>query len=180
MRTLLGIPTKKNRAPWFKYWEGTLYAGSTPGRIYYEPNEYFKNAFESGQKTLTIVPAMTLKPDMVLRTLLKIGLEVIAADNGKSVFEERFDPTRKYALTGKKKYPWFYIQIEDNDLLNRYIKGIEWSDDHCFLDVYYNNDGLVTLHLRIFYIQFLVPLVENVFLDPESKFTGPKEKVITV
>jgi hypothetical protein len=180
LRTVLGIPTKKNRAPWFKYWEGTLFAGDIPGRIYYEPNEYFKKAFVSGQKTLTIIPAMTHKPEMVLRTLLKIGLEVIAANDVKTVFEERFNPTRKYALLGKKEYPWFYIQIEDNDLLNRYIKGIVWDDDHCFMDVYYNDNGLVTLHLRVYYLQFLVPLVENVVLDPENKFTDPKERVITV
>jgi hypothetical protein len=180
MRTLLGIPTKKKKAPWFKYWEGTLHAGGGPGKIIYEPNEYFKKSFESGQKIMTIVPAMTNKPDMVLRTLIKIGLEVIGVNDRNIVFEERFNPAREYALTGAKKYPWFYIQKEDDDMLQLYIKGIEWEDHHCFMDVHYEDDGLVFLHLRTFYLEFMVPLVENVVLDPENKFTGPKERVVTV
>ena len=180
MRTLLAIPTKKKRAPWFKFWEGTLYSCSEAGRIIYEPNSYFKKAFESGQKVLTIIPAMTNKPEMVLRTLIKIGLETIGANDVKTVFEERFNPTREFALTGKKKYPWVYIQKEDNALLQKYIKRIEWEDDHCFMDVHYEDNGLVFLHLRTFYLEFLVTLVENVVLDPENKFNGPKERVIVV
>ncbi len=38
------------------------------------------------------------------------------------VFEKRFNPARKYALTGIKDLPWFYIQKENNNLLNRYLK----------------------------------------------------------
>jgi hypothetical protein len=180
MRTLLGIPTKKKKAPWFKYWEGTLHAGGVPGRIIYEPNDFFKKSFESGQKTMTILPAMTQKPDMVLRTLLKIGLEILGADEGETVFEERFNPTREYALTGKKNFPWFYIQKEDYELLRLYIKGEKWEDDHCFMEIHYDDDGLVALHMRIYYLQFLVPLVENVVLDPDTKLTEPKERVIIV
>ena len=180
MRTILGIPTKKKKAPWFNYWEGTIQAAGESGQIFYEPNNYFKKAFESGQKTLTIIPAMTKKPDMVLRTLLKIGLEVIAANDRDIVFEKRFDAAREFALTGNKKYPWFYIQKEDTDLLNDYIQGKDWDDYHCFMDVQYEENGLVVLHLRTYYLQFLVPLLENVILDPDNKSTEPEERVITV
>lgn len=180
MRTIMGIPTKKKKTPWFNYWEGTLHSGGEPGRIIYEPNNFFKNAFESGQKTLTIIPAVTKKPDMVLRTLLKIGLEVIATNDRDKIFEERFNPSRTFALTGVKNSPWFFIQKEDTELLNSYIKGIEWDDYHCFMDVHYEDNGLVHLHLRIFYLEFLVPLVENVVLDPEMKLSEPKERVIFV
>ncbi len=180
LRTLLSIPTKKQKAPWFKYGEGTLYAGSEPGRIRYEPNAYFKKSFESGQKIMTIIPAMTNKPDMVLRTLLKIGLEVIAANDREIVFEERFNPAREYALTGKKKYSWFYVLKDDNDFLQRYIQKENWEDDHCFMDVYYPDDSFVFLHLRVFYVQFIVPLIENAVLAPDHKFTEHNERVIIV
>ncbi|MGS2741546.1 HNH endonuclease [Sinomicrobium sp. M5D2P17] len=180
MRTILGIPTKKRKAPWFKYWEGELYATGKQGKIIYNPNDYFKKSFESGQKIMTIVPDITKKPNMMLRTLLKIGLQVIAANDRKLVFEARFNPTRKFALTGEKKFPWFYIQKENHNLLNQYIKGIIWEDDHCFMDVHYNDNGLATLHMRTYYLEFLVPLIENVVLDSQHKFTEPYEKVITV
>jgi hypothetical protein len=180
MRTLLGLPTKRKKAPWFKYWEGILHAGGGPGEIIYEPNDYFKKSFESGQKIMTIVPAMTNKPEMVLRTLLKIGLEVIGANDRDTVFEDRFNPAREYALTGSKKYPWFYIQKEDNQLLQLYVKGLEWEDHHCFMDVHYEDNGLVFLHMRTFYLEFIVPLLENVVLDPNDKFTEPIERVVIV
>jgi hypothetical protein len=180
MRTVLGIPTKKKRAPWFKYWEGILSSGGQPGQIIYNPNSYFKKAFESGQKVMTIIPAITKRPEMVLRTLIKIGLEVIGANNRDEVFEERFNPAREFALTGSKKFPWFYIQIEDDELLNVYIKGVEIEDDHCYMDVHYEDNGHVFLHLKLFYLDFFVPLVENVVLDPQIKFTEPKQRVISV
>lgn len=180
MRTIIGIPTKKKKAPWFNYWEGTLSSAGQPGHIIYEPNNYFKKAYESGQKVMTIVPAMTQKPNMVLRTLLKIGLEVIAANEPDIVFEERFNSSREYALKGIKSFPWFYIQKEDSDMLQQYIKGNKWEDHHCFMDVHYEDNGLVFLHLRTFYLEFLVPLIENVVLDPTMKFNEPSERVIIV
>lgn len=180
LRTLLGIPTKKQKAPWFKYWQGTLISGGKPGIIIYEPNEIFKSSFESGQKKHTIIPAETKKYDMVLRTLLKIGIETIGANDDKLVFEERFNPARKYALNGIKEFPWFYIQKEDNELLNRYIKEEEWDDYHCFMDVHYEDNGLVFLHFRLYYLEFIVPLVENVILEENHKFNEPKERVVIV
>lgn len=180
MRTLLGIPTKKRKAPWFNYWEGTLYSAGQAGKIIYEPNDLFKRSVESGQKIMTIIPTGTNKPDMVLRMLLKIGLEVIAANDRDTVFEERFNPTRDYALTGKKNYPWFYIQKEDDKLRHSYINGIDWEDDHCFMDVHYEDSGLVVLHMRTYYLEFIVPLIENVVLDPNDKFSEPREKVVMI
>lgn len=178
MRTLLGIPTKKKRAPWFKYMEGTLHAGGGPGKIIYEPNEFFRKSFESGQKITTIIPAMTRRPHMILRMLLKIGLETIAADDRNAVFEERFNPAREYALIGNKTCSWFYIQREDHEMLNLYLKGIEWDDHHCFMDVYYEGN-LIFLHLRTFYLEFMTPLVENVALN-SALFEGPGERFVIV
>ncbi|MEZ0611975.1 hypothetical protein ACAW74_25910 [Fibrella sp. WM1] len=180
MRTILGIPTKKKKAPWFKYWEGELHSGGQPGVISYEPNAFFRKAFESGQKTLTIIPAMTEKPDMLLRTLLKIGLEVIAANDRSIVFEDRFDPARNYALKGLKNFPWFYIQKENTKLLNLYLKRVEWEDTHCFMDVHYEDNGLVYLHMRTYYLEFIVPLVENVSLEQDATFNEPEERLVVV
>lgn len=180
LRTLLAIPTKKEKAPWFKYWGGELYAVDALGRIIYEPNNYFRKSFESDQKTLTIIPAMTNRPDMILRTLLKIGIEVIAANDCNLVFEERFNSARVFALKGIKKYPWFYLQKEDTELLNKYIKGEEWEDDHYFMDVHYEGNSLIFLHLRVLYLEFLVPLVENVVLDKNFEAHEPRERVVIV
>ncbi|MEZ4880225.1 MAG: HNH endonuclease [Chitinophagales bacterium] len=181
LRTLLGIPTKKNKTPWFDYMEGRLHSAGEPGRIIYEPNDYFKKAFQEGRKTLTIIPAMTRKSNMVLRTLLKIGLETIAGDNGENkVFEKRFDPARVYALTGQKKYDWSYLQIEHTDKLNLYIKGIAADEEPFFMDIYDYDKEQEYMHLRVLYLDFFVPLIENVVIDPEVVKGLPRKTEIII
>lgn len=181
LRTLIGIPTKKSKLPWFDYWEGRLHSGGEPGKIAYEPNKIFKKAYEEGRKTITIVPTMTRKPDMMLRTLLKIGLETIAGDNGENkIFDNRFDPARVYALTGVKQYDWSYLQIEDNEKLNIYIKGIAADEEPFFADIYDYDKNQEYLHLRILYLDFFVPLIENVVIDPEVAKMIPKKANIIV
>lgn len=181
LRTILGIPTKKNKAPWFDYMEGRLHSAGEPGRIIYEPNDFFKKAFTEGRKTLTIIPAITRKPNMVLRTLLKIGLETIAGDNGENkIFEDRFDPARVYALTGQKKYDWSYLQIEDTDKLNLYIKGIAADEEPFFMDIYDYDKEQEYLHLRVLYLDFFVPLIENVVIDPEIVKGLPRKTEIII
>ncbi|WP_281309517.1 hypothetical protein [Flavobacterium flavigenum] len=117
---------------------------------------------------------------MVLRTLLKIGIETIGANDNKLVFEERFNPARKYALTGIKDLPSFYIQKENNNLINRYLKEKYWDDYHCFMDIHYEDNGLVFLHFKLYYLEFFVPLVENVILEENYKFKEPEERIIIV
>jgi len=182
-RTLLGVPTKKGKAPWFKYMEGSIYSAGAPGRIIYQPNEIFKKAYETGQKKLTIVPAMTNKPDMVLRTLLKMGIELIACDEGPyNVFDEIYDPARKYALSGEKTYPWFYLQRNDTQKLNLLLQGkLEENDPSGEVNMsILIHEGVEVFHLQLMYLQFFVPLYENVFMGPELKIDEPLEQLIVV
>ncbi len=180
LRTILGIPTKKRKAPWFNYWEGNLHSAGEPGKIIFEPNKHFEEAFNSGRKTLTIIPAFSKKPEMTLRTLLKIGLETIAANDSETIFEERFNSARVYALTGEKNYPWSYLQKEDDVLMMSYLKGETGEDHHCFMDVHYEESGLVSLHLRVFYLEFIVPLIENVQFEKDTNLREPMYRYITV
>jgi len=184
-RTFLGIPTKKGKAPWFSSWEGKMEAGGRTGMINYEPNDLFSDAFNSGKKSISILPAMPEKTDMVLRTLLKIGLETFAADlsTKDQVFDDKFNPARKYALTGEKSNPWFYIVHENIDRLNHFLKGIsqkEWTENF-YADVHEEGD-LVYLHLKLLYLDFLTPLVDNVEVDEKLKETiiEPKSRLVYV
>lgn len=168
MRTLMGIPTKKWKTPWFKYPEGHLYSLGEPGKIHYEPNDFFRKSKLLHKKIHTIVPASSKKPEFLLRTLLKIGLETIAANDKKLVFEERFDSARNYALTGRKECTWFYAQRQNDDLMNLYFNGKDWEDCHIFSDIHYEDDGLVFMHLRVYYLEFLVPLIAHLEPDPND------------
>lgn len=181
LRTLIGIPTKKSKLPWFDYREGRLHSAGEPGRINYEPNKFFKRAFDEGRKVMTIIPVTTRKPDMMLRMLLKIGLETIAADNGESkVFEERFNSARQYALTGIKTYDWPYLQIENIYKLNTYIKGIAADEEPFFADIYDYDKDQEYMHLRILYLDFFVPLIEHVVMDPAIQLSIPTKSEIII
>ncbi|MEQ8416828.1 MAG: HNH endonuclease [Imperialibacter sp.] len=184
-RTLFSIRTKKGKAPWFEYWEGKLYGGGRPGMFQYEPNDYFKEATFSGRKSITIIPAMPEKTDMILRTLLKIGLETFAADltTKDEIFSPKFDEARRYALTGEKSSKWFYLQNENFEKLNQYLKGIsfaEWTDNF-FSDVHEEGE-LIYLHLKLLYLDFITPLVPNVQLpeDYQINFPEPEHRVVYV
>ena len=184
-RTLFGIPTKKGKASWFSFWEGKLQSGGDVGKLIYEPNDTFRKAFESGQKALSIIPAMPEKSDMVLRTLLKIGLETFAADltTKDKIFEPKFDAARKYALFGKKDKPWFYIVSENIEQLNHYLKGINEKEltENFFTDVHEEGD-LIYLHIKLLYLDFLVPLIENVEMDDNYKeyLKEPETRIVYV
>lgn len=184
-RTFFGVPTKKRKAPWIDYWEGKLFSAGSPGKLMYEPNEFFKTATISGQKTITILPAMPQKADMLLRTLLKIGLETYAVDESTNneIFSSKFDDARKYALTGKKENQWFYLQYEDNGKLNKYLKNItneEWNDNF-FADVHEEGE-LIYLHLKLLYLDLLTPLVSNVMPDRGliESLKEPESRIIFV
>ena len=122
---------------------------------------------------------------MLLRTLLKIGLETFAADSSTKdeIFSGKFDAARKYALTGEKNHPWFYIQHEDVDKINSCLKGItytEWNSSF-FADVHEEGE-LIYLHLKLLYLDFITPLVDNVKPDKGmiEKLKEPRERLIFV
>lgn len=134
---------------------------------------------------MSIIPAMPEKSDMVLRTLLKIGLETFAADleTKNEIFEPKFDAARKYALLGEKDKSWFYIVNEDMDKLNYYLKGIsqkEWTENF-YSDVHEEGD-LIYLHLKLLYLDFMTPLIDNVQMESNymNHLKEPKTRVVYV
>jgi len=110
LRAFLSIPTKKGKAPWFKSWEGTIHSSLNPGTFIYEPTQYFEKEFREGKKTQFRLLAHPLKPEMICRFLLKMGIETVAWDNSKDMFESKFDESRYFAITGEKLGKWWYLR----------------------------------------------------------------------
>jgi hypothetical protein len=79
-RIFLGIPTKKGKPPRTPTWKGTVRATLRPGTIGYGPSPPFQFAMETGTKTQLRLLAEPVRPEMICRTLLKIGFEVVAND----------------------------------------------------------------------------------------------------
>lgn len=170
-RVLLGIPTKKGKAPWLKSWEGIITGDSHPGLIYYEPSALFKEAVEQNRKTVMRILAHPLKPDMICRALLKMGIETIAADNSGAVFDSRFDDARNYALLGHKLGDWWYLQKEDLTAAFHYIKnGITPGDyaNNIQIETILIENTVEVFHLRLLYLDLFTPL-ERGILPPHKK-----------
>jgi len=164
-RVLLGIPTKKGRPPWFKSWEGIVRASPQPGTIEFDPALSFKYAITNGLKSQMRILAHPVKPHMACRFLLKMGIEIIAADNPCNVFLEKFDAARMYALTGNKTVPWWYLQCENMEEATRFIShGVTQAEWHegIKLEVLKLNGRQEILHVRLLYVDFMVPLTANI------------------
>ncbi len=170
LRVFLGIPTKKSKSPWFKSWEGTIRASLQPGTVGYDPAPPFESAAMAGDKTQIRLLAHPMKPDMVCRFLLKMGIEVVAADDADDVFQSKFDSARRYALTGDKTAPWWYLQMERMDEASRlFTHGItesEWVRS-VKLEVIKLEEGQEMFHLGLTYLDLLTPLTTAV--QPEME-----------
>jgi len=164
-RVLLGIPTKKGKAPWLESWEGVLRGSLQPGQIGYDPSGMFETVMEEGNKTQIRILAHPIKPDMVCRTLLKIGIEVVAANDQVAVFDEKFDAARNYALRGEKTGTWWYLQRENIAEAFHYIRnGVtldEWISN-VKLEVVTIDEGMEVFHLKLLYMNLMTPLESRI------------------
>jgi hypothetical protein len=175
LRVFLGIPTKKQKAPWFRSWEGTLRASLRPGQVGYDPAPPFEQATTEGRKTQIRLIAHPIRPEMICRMLIKIGIEVVAKDDPVDVFHERYDAARVFALEGRKSGDWWYLQREDIDAASRFIaQGVspnEWRDG-VQLSTSELEDHAELFHLHLLYLDFLVPL--DLRIQPPSMTDMPE------
>jgi len=182
-RVFLSIPTKKGKVPWFNSWEGTIKASLQPGLIDYEPSGSFKNAIEGARKSQIRLLAHPLKPQMVCRFLLKMGLEVVAADNPQAVFDEKFDKARNFVLLGEKWGDWWYLQYEDTSAASYYIThGVtpqEWVEN-IKLEVEIIKADAEMFHLKLLYMDLFTPLETRVKPPPMDCLSEPEYRVFLI
>lgn len=161
LRTFLGIPTKKGKAPWFESWEGIIHASLLPGTVGYDPAPVFEQAVLEGKKTQIRLLARSRRPDMICRFLLKMGIEVVAWDNEQDVFCSKFDEARRFALAGEKTGKWWYLQRERMDMVSCcFTQGItadEWANQ-VKLEVAKLEEEHEMFHLSLLYLDMWVPL----------------------
>jgi len=181
-RVFLAVPTKKRKAPWFKSWEGIIRASLQPGTFGYDPAPVFENAVVEGKKTQIRLLAHPMKPHMVCRFLIKMGIEVVAADNAADVFQAKFDAARYYALTGEKTQPWWYLQTERMQEASRFItQGVSKSEwfQNIKLEVIKLEKEQEIFHLRLLYLDLFTPLTEAI--QPEmDKMEEPEFRLFRV
>jgi hypothetical protein len=171
LRVFLGIPTKEHKAPWFTSWEGTIRASLQPGTFGLDPVPPFETAVIDGQKTQIRLLAHPMKPHMVCRFLIKMGIEVVAADNAADAFHAKFDSARRYALTGDKTGGWWYLQNEQMHEASRFlthgVSEAEWFRN-VKLEVIRLEGDQEMFHLRLLYLDIFTPLTAEIQPDVEG------------
>ncbi|MDX6696063.1 MAG: hypothetical protein QOF02_3666 [Blastocatellia bacterium] len=182
-RVLMGIPTKKGKAPWLKSWEGIITGDPQLGVLGYEPSPIFKDAVEERRKTEMRILAHPLKPAMVCRTLLKMGVEIVAADGSNAVFDSKFDAARTYALLGQKKGSWWYLQHEDITAISRYLKEGITLEEYAAkieLETILIEDTAEVFHLKLLYLDLFTPLDPRIQPPPEGSLQEPEYRLFVV
>jgi hypothetical protein len=183
LRVFLGIPTKKQKPPWFKSWEGTIRASPHPGQVGYDPAPCFEQATNENRKTQMRLVAHPVRPEMICRTLIKMGIEVVANDDPVEVFHERYDAARVFALEGRKLGDWWYLQREDMEVASRFIaEGVspaEWRDG-VRLSISELEDHAEVFHLRLLYLDFLVPLEPRIQAPSMVDMPEPEYRLFVV
>jgi hypothetical protein len=182
-RVFLGVPTKKGKAPWFDSWEGTMRASLVPGEVGYDPSPCFEEATEQGVKTQIRLLAHPIRPHMICRTLLKMAIEIIANDDATEVFHERYDAARTFALDGQKDAAWWYLQREDMQAAVGFIThGVQLGDwsKGVALSVSEIEERAEIFHLRLLYLDFMVPLDPGIQPPPMTDLPEPEYRLFVV
>ena len=180
-RLLLGIPTKKKRLPEMNSTIGRLKAGGLPGLIGLDPTSSELEAkIVSGEVSRVTILAEVTKPLAVCRFLLKMGLEVVAADSADDARTSKFDNARNFARSPSKgKNWWFLLHTEHEALFSKFREGItfrEWIDG-IKLEVVEEQEAAI-FHLQLLNMHFITPLENNVLPPNMDSLPEPDYRLV--
>lgn len=126
IRTMLSLPTKKRRAPWFADpVEGRLEATGFPNQVFYYPSEQMCEVTDGGAKTQMRFPVRPKNPRLVCRFLLKMGIEVLASHGKEVALLPKYDAAREFARSAAPGCSWWYMELTrrcDASLVDDYAR----------------------------------------------------------
>ncbi len=181
-RISLGIATKKHKPPFMQSIEGTI-TGYGKGRLSVDPSPAFGSAWLSDNKTEMRILAHPLNARATCRLLLKMGLEVVAADNHSDAFLDKFKAARKFIRQPTPSAKWWFLQREDMNKASNYIRnGVtmsEWSEN-VELNIVDCGDEAELFHLKLLYLDFMIPLEQRIILDIGEELQEPEYRLFWV
>ena len=132
-RLLLGIPTRKGSAPTMKTHLGILRSGPFPGQVGIDPaRPEIEAGIKSGKTSQLRILAEPTEPVAVCRMLVKMGLEVVAADSAEAARDSRFNSARIFARAPARGTEWWWFMSTNHEqLFRRFRYGIsieEWIE----------------------------------------------------
>lgn len=182
-RLLLGIPTKKSRAPSYRAMSGTLRSGSSPGTLGLDPeSDRIEQLVSEGQITQVRLLAEPAHPVAVCRLLLKMGLEVVARTSLQDALSTRFDAARVFARMPRRSQRWWFLVACDHQrLFKRFQEGVSpsaWASGVSLSTV--EEDGAEIFHLRLLELSLMTPLQPVFEPAPELRSKEPEWRLFEV
>ena len=109
---------------------GTIRSTLMSGRIGIDPlSPNTHTAIESGRIYQLRILAEPTEPLAVCRMLVKMGLEVIAADSYEDARDKRFDSARSFARFPARGMEWWWFMSTDHEqLFSKFHQGITVAD----------------------------------------------------
>jgi len=129
-RVLLGIPTRKGNPPRMATHLGVVRGSLKAGQIGLDPvNQEVEEAINGGRITQLRVLAEPTEPVAVCRMLVKMGVEVVAADSPEDARGLKFDSARIFARCPVRGMQWWFV-ISTNypGLFSKFRDGISIKD----------------------------------------------------
>lgn len=182
-RLLLGIPTKKGRAPTMQTYLGTLRSGVSAGQVGIDPcSAEMEAAIEADEISQVRILAEPTEPLAVARMLVKMGLEVVAADNEEDAHDPRFDSARTFARFPERGAAWWWFMGTDHvGLFNKFRCGVtvqEWQQG-VSLSVHQFHD-FEAFRLQLLDMVIFTPLDVRVAPPDMSEFPEPDNRLFEV
>jgi hypothetical protein len=182
-RLLLGIPTKKGHAPMMQTHLGTLRSSLNNGQIGIDPlSPKIQTAIESGHITQLRILAEPTEPLAICRMLVKMGLEVIAADSLDDARDKRFDSARIFARFPARGAEWWWFMSTNHELLfSKFRHGITIEDwvNGVSLSIH-QFDQFEAFRLQLLDMVIFTPLDTRVMPPDMNEFPEPEYRLFHV
>lgn len=182
-RLLLGIPTKKRKAPALETHLGMLRSGISPGTLGLDPaNNSIERRVNGGEITQIRILAEPTEPLAVCRLLLKMGLEVLANDSPDAARSSKFDAARTFARSpqGNQQW-WFLVACDHTRLFARFREGVSaaaWAKG-VSLSIS-QEQGAAVFHLRLLDMSLITPLEPKFQPSDELRNNEPDWRLFEV
>lgn len=182
-RLLLGIPTKKGRAPTLRTHLGILRSDVSPGHIGIDPcSSEIETAINAGEISQIQILAEPSEPLAIARMLVRMGLEVVAADSRDDALDPKFDSARKFSRSPERGTNWWwFLGIDHARLFAKFRDGIavqEWQQG-VSLSVHQFRECAV-FRLQLLDMVIFTPLDIRVAPPDMSEFPEPDNRLFDV
>lgn len=142
---------------------GVVRAAAGPGRIGVDAVSQEVERGLTGRETTQVrILAQVTETLAVCRLLLKIGMEVIAADSEEVARSDKFRPAREFARAPTRGSRWWFAVLTDEVRLGLALTGrLSWSRGGNLRAEVIDLQGVDAAHLHICGVSIIAPLEDG-------------------